>query len=1174
MSGKAENINNKVLLNIKNYIIGKDSHELLTVERGFIDFNYLIEKNKDKIALKPPFENKEKQNIEKENIKIKGINNITFINQNNINVNININNFNNEKNNKEEKEDINIHHIINSKKKEDKPIQILEHIDNNIKATKFQINDEKFQIIDYIDLKESKIENINLNHLKNSKTYDTFCIGLFRSGLNHPIQLTSLIENSEHFSAVCGHSQCSMFPSIEPDLLNTFINKNSENFKNLSRLVADMCFPLGIKPCFGCSFADNKVDNSPNSQQTFFNIIKNENNDCYYIATIHYFIKMKKQDYIMKYKLNPEDYINNKFKGMNNKDKKFKSNMKMISNILYNKDVLVPESISLISKYPFFTSMEKCLKCIISLQKDDMENLINHLINEAPSPKKGHQIQFFIPKLEKPIILNHQYNKFLKYTDKKDGNNNNILSSSQINMKILLEKITIENIRMIFQLLLLEQKILFLDNNYQTLSKISYLFLDLIYPLTWINTFIPILSIKTVRFLQSPVPFIMGLDEYLLKYSYDNKYINQYNDNSGNDIIIFNIMNNQFISSKTLKKIHKKDIFQIFNLPIIPEKVGEYIYKELKNVKKVLDAKKKDNINNEDIDQQIRMVFLKAMIMLMGDYNNYVFYTENEIPHFNKDAFVQSQKDSNSKKFLGEIVKTQIFNQFLTNEKQLEIKIKNKIKSLNQINNDNKNNYDLIDTSYFKKLVAENQNLLNSEKIRNRAYSSKKQKKKKAAKVKFEIDDINNYFLNSKNDMGSSKGKSKIYNNVMNSIEYKNHEKLHSNMDINDAFSENFNNDVKKERKLSLDRAKSAKKIFRLSNKENEVKEEKQEKEEKEKEIIFQPIKTLLLYPYFLQKNYKDINEITLEKIKTDIKIYSQKNNLKFLIQNTQHVFIRHHYNINNINQKKFYFLPNNYIIQINQEEKKRKSINKNNNKNDDKKILNIIDKNHEDIKFIETCFIIIITNKKRISKSQLDKLKEIFDNKSNILFFANLLLPDIKMKEKRNHKLLTSNSFEDLSKLLFLSLQNLTSDDYNVCRLLTISTFVYYKIDNKKIIYLYENLIRNIYPCILWVSENFWPNFFKLELEDELKNEKEILNLNKFNSNSSINYALDINKNLGEKNDEQIIFEIISFTIDIMLKLRINKKMILNILANNIFKEYEIDENKIKLFIQQISEN
>ena len=184
------------------------------------------------------------------------------------------------------------------------------------------------------------------------------------------------------------------------------------------------------------------------------------------------------------------------------------------------------------------------------------------------------------------------------------------------------------------------------------------------------------------------------------------------------------------------------------------------------------------------------------------------------------------------------------------------------------------------------------------------------------------------------------------------------------------------------------------------------------------------------------------------------------------------------------------------------------------------------------------------------------------------------MLLPDIKMKEKRNHKLLTSNSFEDLTKILFLSLQNLTLDDYNICRLLTISTFVYYKIENKKIVYIYENLIRDIYPCILWQSENFWANFFKLKLEDELKNEDVILNLNKFNYNGSINYAFNINKNFIEKNEEEITFDIISFTIEIMIKLKINKKMILNTLANKIFNEYEINEDKIKLLIQQISDS
>jgi len=44
--------------------------------------------------------------------------------------------------------------------------------------------------------------------------------------------------------------------------------------------------------------------------------------------------------------------------------------------------------------------------------------------------------------------------------------------------------------------------------------------------------------------------------------------------------------------------------------------------------------------------------------------------TEDEIPLFNKEAFVQSHKDKNSQLFLGEMVKTQIFNQFLLNEKQ------------------------------------------------------------------------------------------------------------------------------------------------------------------------------------------------------------------------------------------------------------------------------------------------------------------------------------------------------------------------------------------------------------------------------------------------------------------------------------------------------------------------
>ena len=117
--------------------------------------------------------------------------------------------------------------------------------------------------------------------------------------------------------------------------------------------------------------------------------------------------------------------------------------------------------------------------------------------------------------------------------DSNENITNDNLSLTQLNSKILLEKISIENIIIIFQLLLLEQQILIVENNYQVLSEIILIFISLIYPLTWTNPFLPILSLNTFQFLQTPVPYIMGLDEYLLKYAYNSKNIY-----FGNEIII------------------------------------------------------------------------------------------------------------------------------------------------------------------------------------------------------------------------------------------------------------------------------------------------------------------------------------------------------------------------------------------------------------------------------------------------------------------------------------------------------------------------------------------------------------------------------------------------------------------------------------------------------------
>ena len=1125
---------------------------------------------------KEPFKKSEDKNI--------GIN---IINTTNIKVNININNFNKEKEtneiisdipieikdlkdykekkslvnfiNKEKDQIMNDNNKNTSKgiKSEDKPVIIL---DNQIKKDSFENKekndneDENFKIIDYIEINNKD----GMKEIISQNPYDTFCIGVVISGLSSPIQLSSLIEKSDNFLAPCGHFQCSMFPSIEPEILNSFLNKNSQNFKELSQLISNMCFPLGIKPCFGCKFTRNGIENSPDpqkTQQTFYNVIQKENGQCFYIATLQYFIKMTNQEYIMKYRFNPVTYVLDRMKNINNKDKKFKNNMQNISSLLNNSYVLIPESISLISKYPFYISMEKCLRCLISLQKNDiMDKLINHLINEVPLPGKGFQIQFFIPRIEKPIILNHQYNKFL-INNKDDKNNiiskNNLLSSSQINMKILLERINIDNIIMIFQLLILEQKILFLENDYQILSEISSAFLELIYPLVWTNTFAPVLSTKTVRFLHSPVPFVMGIDEYLLSYSVEEKYVNP-------DMIIFNIMTNKFISGKTLKRIHKKEIFKEFNLPIISSKIREYIEKELKNIKKQIK-------NSKEIDKQIRLVFLKSMIMLIGDYNNFIFYTTDEIPLFNKVAFIESHKDKTSQYFLSEMIKTQIFSQFLLNEKLLRSKMSSK-------GQQKEYNYEIVDTSYFKRQISLNQNLLNSEKIRSRAFSSKKFKK---AKKTNEENDINNYTFK-KNDKNKENNILENMSGAVNhSIDFskgKNKIQLNPNMNISGAFSDknggdnNFPgiNDNKKVEKL-MSRAKSAKRIIQLN---------KPQKEENKNE---KGIKVMLLYPYFLPKTFKSINEIKLEDIKNDIEEYAQKNNLNFLIQNSEHVFIRHNYKVNSVLQKKIYLYKNynninNSFHNNNLKENFKLEIKDNKNIIENKKE-KIINYNKEDFKLIKNTFIMCFTNKNRISKEQLHLFEKIFLDDNNKIYFAKLILPDNKMRLKKNHKLLTSSSFDDLSKILSISLQHLTSNEYNTCRLLTISSFVYYKIENKNIIYLYEDFIRGIKPCRLWLYEDFWYNFFKIEYEEEIKNKSEPFNLNKFDSNEIISNINDNDQNIIENEKDKIIYETISFTSEIMIKLKLSKKFIMSIFENKIFIMYELTQEKIEYFKEQIFE-
>jgi hypothetical protein len=153
--------------------------------------------------------------------------------------------------------------------------------------------------------------------------------------------------------------------------------------------------------------------------------------------------------------------------------------------------------------------------------------------------------------------------------------------------------------------------------------------------------------------------------------------------------------------------------------------------KELKLIIKYINEEKniiyKNNINydfkcynklslfKQNIEYLTKLAFIKTLLMLIGDYNNYTFYFVGEKPLFNKELFIEAHKDKEFKYFLHQVINTSLFQLFLENEKK--IFFGDKIEECS--NQYNVNNYKYYDTSYFAKISSKFSELINNYQIRN-----------------------------------------------------------------------------------------------------------------------------------------------------------------------------------------------------------------------------------------------------------------------------------------------------------------------------------------------------------------------------------------------------------------------------------------------------------------------
>ena len=278
------------------------------------------------------------------------------------------------------------------------------------------------------------------------------------------------------------------------------------------------------------------------------------------MMTYHFYYKILNDVYTKIYEMHPLKHLLMKFGDgylqMNDNEindkiiEKIQTKLEQAQKLGFRDYVYVPYCICLISKYPFVKQMKKCLQSIYYILKhnlkddssSDLNNLIMYLINSVPIPEIQTRVKFYIPYYSKGIKLIYP-----KIQD---------LSVMNTSISQLLNYFSIDNLIIILRLILFEKKILFIDDDYTRLSLVTDNFISLLYPFEWIHTYIPIMSYQMLKYLETFLPFLNGVNSSLINSIKEIFEENECEDSE--EVFLVYIMQNKIELGNSLTRNDKK----------------------------------------------------------------------------------------------------------------------------------------------------------------------------------------------------------------------------------------------------------------------------------------------------------------------------------------------------------------------------------------------------------------------------------------------------------------------------------------------------------------------------------------------------------------------------------------------------------------------------------------
>ena len=485
---------------------------------------------------------------------------------------------------------------------------------------------------------------------------DSFCNCFFICSF--PYNNGKVMENGKNYRSLCNHAICCKLLAMEPEIIYKYPLEDEDNLNNdfeLNSLSASICFPIGIKICYN--------QDRRSIYKSFSTHVINKEGKKYYMTIYHFYRQLDSMTYNKLYTDEPlkiylRQFGDNVYKNKSEKEQ-LEKDLEECQELAFREYSYVPYALALVSKYPYINQMRSCLNIIYKILTNH-DDILNNLKNEEKSSLLNKLLAYLIYGI--PIPNYHteiSFNMPLTLTKIKIQSpyNNNIRNLEYVNFSYIISRFCPETIIKIYRLMIFEHKLLFIDKDNNRLSTVISSFINILYPIEWVNTIIPIMSDQMTRYLQTFLPFVTGISEDLLSNS-AGKALKEAEEG------IFQI----YILNDTIKYSKPNYEDEVWNsVPKLPNHIFKKLYSELSDLikaYKLLTDKEKEKYT-ENINNIAKNIFLETVCIMLYGLIDYTTNTEKGYNGFNPRFLIKMF--GNDANFYKDLTETQIFQNFIQN---------------------------------------------------------------------------------------------------------------------------------------------------------------------------------------------------------------------------------------------------------------------------------------------------------------------------------------------------------------------------------------------------------------------------------------------------------------------------------------------------------------------------